>query len=522
MKESRGFFFLSPNRTAGEKVTHDSAMTNSAVWRAISLISETVAGLPWSVNTREITADGRKKTTPMLSNPIYRLLDTQPNPETDAFSFRQTMVAWALTWGNGYAEIERDGAGRALALWQIEPNRVTVERDGDGRLVYKVNNGTAPPSIIPARDMYHLKGMGFDGLIGYSVISYAARSIGMGLATEQFGADFFANGAHEGGVLQHPSRLGEAAIEHLKKSVQEATGGRNHHRPMVLEEGMTWNKTTIPPDDAQFLETRKFNITEIARWYGVPPHKLMEMESATFSNIEHQNIEFVTDAIMSWVKRCEIEANIKLISPAQGGRMFTKLNVNYLLRGDTAARSAWYKAMFDMGVYCPNDILELEDRNPIGPEGDKHLVQLNLTTLDKAGENNASNNPPAPALDGQTNPTPAGADAPNPAAHTILAETFGRIVARETRRITDALKKYDGDRDGLQAFINKFNDDHKKYMRKSLAAPVSAFGIDIDLDQYIDHYAENITNRVISTFDAGGAMFHVEPAELVSELLGAR
>jgi hypothetical protein len=282
---------------------------------------------------------------------------------------------------------------------------------------------------------------------------------------------------------------------------------------------MSYEQIGIPPEDAQFLETRKFNVSEIARWFGVPPHKLMEMTQATFSNIEHQNIEFVTDAIMSWVKRFEVEANIKLISAANP-RIKTKMNINGLLRGDSAARGEWYTKMSNLGVYTVNDIRELEDMNPIGTDGDKHLVQMNLTTLEKVGEESETNTETGTVTPEVEESEQAGApgtevDAKTTTAQTILAEAFGRIVAREDRRITDALKKYDGDFPGLQKFLDKFCADHEKYMARTLAVPVAAFDIKIDIDQFVADHIE-ITKQLI----ASASWEPAPPEQLAHELMG--
>ena len=376
---------------AGIRVDHDNALQLSAVWACVRIISETIAALPWQVFQYSENS-GRER----VSGAFEAMLDIKANGEMDAGTLRETLLGHALTWGNGYAEIERDGfSGRPVALWPIMPDRVAVKRDDDGQLVYEISQSQGK-TLLPARDVFHLHGLGFDGLQGYSVISMAAQSIGLGLATERYGSAFFGNGAIPGLVLQHPAALSAVAYDRIKESWQERHQGPNKaHRPAILEEGMSVEKIGLPPEDSQFLETRKFQTQEICRWYRVPPHKVADLERATFSNIEHQAIEFVQDTILPWTRRLEREAQIKLLGPTQRNRQFTRLNLKSLLRGDDKSRAEFYDKMRNMGVFSVNEIRALEDMNPIGPAGDKHIVQMNMTTLEKVGE---EPEPPAPQV----------------------------------------------------------------------------------------------------------------------------
>lgn len=488
-----------PRRQAGVYVDEDIAMTYSAVWRAINLISSSISILPWHINKITFTQDGSSSRSRLLTHPASNILDLAANEDISAQAWRETILAHALSWGNGYSEIERDMANRPVALHLIEPTRVTPSIADDGRLVYRVKNNGREDSILESRDMYHLKGLGFNGLSGYSVIGYAAKSIGVGIATETFGAAFFENGASFNGVFEHPNALGDDAIKHLRQSLQDMhSGPTNANKPLILEEGMKWTATSIPPNDAQFLETRKFNVAEIARWYGIPLHKLMEMEQATFSNIEHQSIEFVQDALMPWIRRLEIEANLKLVSPANRGRIYTKINVNALLRGDLATRGEWYTKMRNLGVYSADDIRALEDMNPLGSEqgGDKYLVQLNQTTLEKIGEESQQQQQPAPA------DPEADDDKESPQMRTLM-DSIRRCQMRERQRAVDAIKRYDGDRDGIIKWMNKFYQQHMDYMLQNLKNPVDAVSESIDLTRYIvDHISENRLN-ILTAFDNG-------------------
>lgn len=323
---------------SGIPVSEQTALTYSAVFGCVRIISETLACLAWHVYER--VGDTRER---RANHPAERLLHRRPNPEMSAFDFRQTLQAHVLTWGNGYAEIERNYLGQPIALWPITPDRVTPRRDDRRQIVYEVSPGPdqpGPPRTIPADQMFHVHGLGFDGLCGYSPIRLAAQSIGLGLAAERFGATFFGNGARPGAVLEHPEGLTDQGRKHLKESIDEfRRAGAN--RTMILEHGTTWKTIAVEPEAAQFLESRKFQVQEICRWFRVPPHKLADLERATFSNIEHQSIEFVTDAIMPWVCQWEQEADAKLFLPEEADTYFAKIRLHSLLRGDSQQRANW-------------------------------------------------------------------------------------------------------------------------------------------------------------------------------------
>lgn len=494
-----------PSRQAGMVVTHDTALTYSALWACVRIISQSIAHLPWHVHQRSINSDGRVVSKRVLDHPADTILDLVPNDEMDALSMRETMLAWALTWGNAYAEIEVDRSNRPYSMYVIEPERVKPDRDSKGRLVYDIKNRGGNTVVNPSK-IFHLKGLGFDGLVGYSVISQMAKAIGLGLASEQFGASFFANGTKMGTVVEHPGQLSDTALEHLKSSINESLQGPyNTGKPFVVEEGMKVSNITIPPDDAQFLQTRKFQVAEIARWYGVPLHKLAEMDKSTFNNIEHQSIEFVVDALLPWVRRLEIEANLKMISRSRRRRVYTKLNLNSLLRGDLKTRGEWYKTMSNLGVFSVNDILELEDRNPIGPDGDKRLVQLNLTTLEKVGEdavNSQSVGVPATENEETSQESRTG----TAAQRDVVRQGVERSLSREHHRAVDALRRYDGDRSGLINWMNQFYAQHASYIRDQLDAPLKALGVydpGSMIDQFLDAHIDSSRIEILDAFDAG-------------------
>lgn len=370
--------------SSGVAVTEDNALTYSAVWTAVRLISETVGALPLPLY-RRLDPRGRERA---YGHPVYRLLHDQPNPEIPAFYFRETMTAHAVTRGNAYAEIERDGAGRPIALWGIHPSRVTPERAPDKSIVYEVRNPGAGVATIPARDMLHIRGLGGDGLVGYSVVRYARESIGMGLATEKFGGSLFGNGVRPSGTLKHPGTLSEEAQERLRKQVtSQVTGEGKWLKLLLLEEGLEFENIGINPDDAQFLETRKFQITEIARWFRVQPHKLMDLERATFSNIEHQGLEFVVDTLTPWLVRWESEIALKLLTPAERIQYYARHVVAALVRGDLHSRYQAYSIGRQWGWLSADDVRELEDMNPLPDGAGAHyLVPLNMIPAADVGK----------------------------------------------------------------------------------------------------------------------------------------
>lgn len=380
---SGGAMSLFKPPVAGVRVDEQEAMTYGPLWACVRVISETMASLPWGVHRKR--GEVRESVT---DHAVYRLLHRRPNPETIPFRFKETLIAHALTWGNGYAEIERNRMGEPIALWIITPDRVTPDRDEQGNIIYKVANEQADESEIAARDMFHLPGLAFDGLKGYSVVNQAKQAISLGIATEQFGAAFFGNGAHLGGVITKEVGSGDmsgSAIKNLLSSFNKKhRGAANSNKVHYLDAGLSYQSIGIPPEDAQFLETRRFQTLDMCRWFRVPPHKLAELDRATHNNIESQNIEFVTDVVVPWATRLEQEADFKLFAEDEN-ELFTKFNINALLRGDTAARQNFYTAMLDRGVFDLDEVRAREDLNPL-PDGlgQLRLVQANMMSVERA------------------------------------------------------------------------------------------------------------------------------------------
>ena len=379
------FFF--GNTTSGKTVNERTAMQTTAVYACVRILAETIASLP--LHTYRYTEGGKQKAR---EHPLYNLLSNAPNPEMTSFVFRETLMGHLLLWGNSYSQIIRDGRGKVIALYPLLPDKMTVNRSEKGEIYYLYNK-EGKEYILTKDEVLHIPGLGFDGLIGYSPIAMAKNAIGMAIACEEYGASFFANGANPGGVLEHPGVLKDPAkVRESWNAVYQ--GSANAHRIAVLEEGMKFQPIGIPPEQAQFLETRKFQINEIARIFRVPPHMVGDLEKSSFSNIEQQSLEFVKYTLDPWVVRWEQALQKALLLPSEKRAYFVKFNVDGLLRGDYASRMNGYAVARQNGWMSANDIRELEDMNRIPAElgGDLYLVNGNMTRLADAGAFAGKNN----------------------------------------------------------------------------------------------------------------------------------
>jgi len=359
---------------SGETVTEQTAMTYTAVWNAVSLISGTVSTLPLHLYQSK---NGNRKEI-ARKNSLYRLLHDEANPYQSAMAFRETLMAHVLTWGNGYAEIVRDGFGKVVELWPITPNRIKAEWRENG-IFYSVSVD-GQQVYLPKYKVLHIAGLGFDGFQGYSPIGMARKTIGLGMALETFGALYFGQGTHVGRVISHPGHLDDRAMSNLKAAFSNTSEGlAKAHKLMVLEEGMKLEKIGIPPEDSQFLESRQFQIPEIARLFNLPPHKLKDLSRSSFNNIESEQISFVTDSILPWIVRLEQAMNMQLLTKTEKEvqNLYFKHVVEGLLRGDAKSRGEFYRAMFGIGAMSQNEIRSKEDLDPI-KNGDEYYVPLNM------------------------------------------------------------------------------------------------------------------------------------------------
>ena len=372
------FFF--GTSSSGKAVNEKTALQTTAVYACVRILAETIASLPF--HTYRYTINGKEKA---IEHPIYYLLHSEPNPEMTSFVFRETLMSHLLLWGNAYAQIIRDGRGRVLGLYPLLPNKVIVNRNQHGELVYQYEK-EGQTYFLRSYEVLHIPGLGFDGIIGYSPIDMAKNAVGMAIATEEYGAKFFANGANPGGVLEHPGVVKDPArIRESWNAVYQ--GSSNAHRVAVLEEGMKFQSIGIPPEQAQFLETRKFQLNEIARIFRIPPHMIGDLEKSSFSNIEQQSLEFVMYTLDPWVVRWEQAIQRALFTENEKRQYFVKFNVDGLLRGDYQSRMNGYAVGRQNGWLSANDIRELENLNRIPEDlgGDLYLINGNMTKLKDAG-----------------------------------------------------------------------------------------------------------------------------------------
>ncbi len=381
------FFF--GGTTAGKPVNERSSMQMTAVYSCVRILAEAVAGLP--IHLYKYTDTGGKEKA--ADNPLYFLLHDEPNPEMTSFVFRETLMTHLLLWGNAYSQIIRNGKGQVVALYPLMPNRMTVDRNENGQLYYSYQTSKddahtmkGSTVILKASEVLHIPGLGFDGLVGYSPIAMAKNAIGMAIACEEYGAKFFANGAAPGGVLEHPGTLKDPTK--IRESWNATFGGSsNSSKVAVLEEGMKYTPIAISPEQAQFLETRKFQINEIARIFRIPPHMVGDLEKSSFSNIEQQSLEFVKYTLEPWLVRWEQSMVRSLLSQKEKQEYFIKFNVDGLLRGDYQSRMNGYAIGRQNGWMSANDIRSLENLDLIPEEkgGNLFLINGNMTKLEDAG-----------------------------------------------------------------------------------------------------------------------------------------
>ena len=389
-----GYSFLFGRTTSGKPVNERTAMQTTAVYACVRILAEAVASLP--LHVYEYQDDGGKKL--VHDHPLYYLLHDEPNPEMTSFVFRETLMSHLLIWGNAYAQIIRDGAGRVLGLYPLLPDKMDVQRDDRGNIYYVYSrNSDENPMFkeygdirLKAEDVLHIPGLGFDGLVGYSPIAMAKNAIGLSIAAEEYGSSFFSNSGTPSGVLEHPGVLKEP--EKVRDAWNDAYGGSsNAHKVAVLEEGMKFNPISINPHEAQFLETRKFQVNEICRIFRVPPHMIADLEKSSFNNIEQQSLDFVTNTIRPWLVRIEQTIFQQLLTEEEQKKYFVKFNVDGLLRGDFKSRMSGYAIGRQNGWYSANDIRELEDMNKLPKElgGDRYLCNGNMVDINNAGNYNS-------------------------------------------------------------------------------------------------------------------------------------
>ncbi|WP_171804992.1 phage portal protein [Mahella australiensis] len=523
---------MNGNRAAsGVTVNENTALTSTAVFSAVDILSRTLASLPLPVY-RRLQGGGKEKA---IDHPLYPVLHDLANPEMTSFEFRQALMGHLCLWGNAYAEIERNNAGQVIALWPLRPDRMTVKRDNQGLLyIYQLPSGGQ--AGLRAPNIMHIRGLSSDGIIGYSPIKMAKEAIGLALATEEFGARFFGNGSNPGGVLQHPGKLSEGAAERLKKSWEDMHQGLSQsHRVAILEEGMTWQQVGIPPEDAQFLETRKFQVSEIARIFHVPPHMLGDLERATFSNIEEQSIEFVVHTMRPWLVCWEQTMKRDLFTPAEGQIYFAEFLVDGLLRGDIQSRYQAYAIGRQNGWLSADDIRELENMNPLpDSQGKVYLIPLNMVPADTVTQQSQQTQSQEQVegrsvtwqSENEINPLYAvrAANIRKSISNSykrIFADAALRCIKREEADIMRQARKAFGSRNDalFDSWLSDFYDGHKQFITDVMTPVFVSYGeatqaaaaeevggkvgVSSDLRKFIDDYTAVYVLRHVGKSIAG-------------------
>lgn len=366
---------------AGKAVTPDTALRVASVYACVRVLSETLSALPLNLYRR--VENGRSIAS---EHPLHNVLHSMPNAEMTAMDFRTQLLASILLQGNSLNEVYRTRGGAIGEIIPLPVDKMLIDRSKKtGKLIFELHDGEVR-RIHPDK-IWRVAGLGTNGLIGLSPIGLMRESIGIALATEEHAARMFSNGAKPGGILEHPGKLSEDAGKSLVDSWNKAyQGPKNVNKVALLQEGMKWHQIGMTAEDAQFIESRKYQRTEIAAIFGVPPHMIADLEKATFSNIEHQSIQFVVYSLLPWMKRIEQSIYRDLLLPSERAEYYAEHNAEGLLRGDSKARSEFLKNLFNIGSVSINDVLRMENMNTIGEAGDKHWLQMQMVPIDERNQ----------------------------------------------------------------------------------------------------------------------------------------
>lgn len=443
---------------SGVDVTQDSALTYSAYWRAIDLLSGIIGFLPLKMYRK--TPQGKDE---LIGNPVAYLLSHRPNEFMDARVFRKTLTAHYLGTGNGYAEIEFDGSGRPIALWPLPPDKTEpkiIDREGKKTLIYRYDAGDRTYDL-DYDSVLHIQGLGFDGIKGYSLIHYAAESIGLGLAAEKYSAAFFGNSAMPAGLLKTDAPLEKDIKDAYRKAWEDKHQSLDHkHRIAILDRGLSWEPMSVPAKDAQLIEARKFSIADLSRWTGIPPHMLFELDKGNYANNEELGLEFKTYSLQDRLCAWELPCTIRLCR--RPGIEFFEFVVDGLLRGNTKDRyEAYGKAIID-GWMNRNEVRRRENLNAGPPELDKFLQPLNMVTSDSAATDQDQDqvvDPPTDARDFKP----------------LLETAWSRIVTKETRAISKPPRNAD-----FELWVGSFYSKLQTHIVEVLSPVLRAMGVDDD------------------------------------------
>lgn len=456
--------------STGINVTTEVALRVSAVWRCITLLSQTMASLPLPVY-RHTADDGKERAR---EHPLWDVLNREPNEWQTAYEFREMMMGHLLLRGNFYALIVPGARGAVDQLVPQHPDRVKIELDGN-LPVYKIRRRDSTEiKTFLADEVFHVRGFGTDGYRGLSVIELARDTISLGIAYDEYAGGLFKHGAQPPGVLTHPKGLSTTARRNLRRSIRENYGSRaNYGRWLILEEGMKWEKIGMTNADAEYLASRKFSVTEIARWFGVPPHKVADLERSTNNNIEHQGIEWVVDGVLNWARRIESAMLRDLVIAPQ--LYFVEHLLDGLLRGDIKTRYEAYAKAIQWGWMSPNDVRRLENMNPI-PGGDVYLRPLNMQPFGGRDGEAAGVSFAHVGTDGKVIPLPlpsSNGHALNGQLQRLATDAATRVVRKEVAAMRKLIEKSGTDADAWQAGVEAFYVDHARFVADTMRIPES-------------------------------------------------
>jgi HK97 family phage portal protein len=509
--------------TSGERVDSEKALSLPAYFACIRCISEDVAKLPLITYRR---LERGKERVP--DDPVYSLLHDKPNRFMSSMVWRETMLHHALGWGNGYSEIVPNKGNGIQDLLPVHPFHVQIKLDDDN-LWYEVRDQADGPRYLKQEQMFHLHGLGSTGHSGYSVLQYAAESIGLGIAAQKFGGSLFGNGIRPSGVLQHPGKLEKEARKNLRESYNSMHGGaENASKLMITEEGIEFKPLSIPPEEAQFLESREFQVSEIARWFRMPPHKIQDLKRATYSNIEQQSLEYVQDTLMPWMVRIEQEIQQKILG--NGSDLFAEHLVTGILRGDQAARSTYYREQFNIGALSQNDIREFENMNPI-EGGDTYYVPMNMVRTEDASEGGTVMEPGPRPDDNEPGPSDSNNQAEivklKRSQVRIFEDAMGRILRKEAKAVTRAIQRNSGSKDRFINWLGRFFSEHKTFMFGTLEPAAVALhdlagngrNPKVLVAEFIDRQIDRSQNFFLSVFEKNDYEERID--DLVSTLVSS-
>lgn len=538
--------------TSGSTVTPGNSMQLAAVYACVRVLSESLASLPLILYKRQTRGK-----LPALEHPLFLLLRDLPNPEITSVELRMWLQGHLASWGNAYAQIVRSRSGQVLEIWPMRPDRVTVYRQNDGWLwYYYTPDPTDEPDVRKPENWYrfdevmHLRGLGFDGVMGYNPIRLMAQSLQMVKGAETFSTKFYDNGARPGVVLKHPAKLSQPAYERLRASWEARHQGiENAHRVAILEEGMGIEQIGIPPQDAQFIETMKFGRSQIASIFRVPPHMIGDLDRASFSNIEQQGIEFVQYTLGAWLRIWEQAITRDLLSPKERATYYAEHSLDWLLRGDTLARYQAYQAAINAGWMAPNEARERENLNPL-PGGDNLLQPLNMAPAGstQAASSRALATSGAELREGVDDQALQVREKKAKLAKAMLpalTDVAKRVVKREVQDVRRAVDKYLRKRSAqdFTTWLHEFYKEFPSVVRDQFDALLASYGEQITtlaadelgkvdpglteaLRQFIGEYLDGLGNahaaasrRQLEALLADAQAEQADPAQLIDERL---